>query len=254
MGVNADDLQAEIEIPLLQCLDVCLKRLPTRIGVSRESEQAELRPKSLRKSLSHPYLGSLRHVLTHRYSPSAATFCTVTSSDFLYASLSAPHGLDLPLPALVLGISEPGYDYRFKPGRKWLKIAHQSGGVSCNQWRIIGSVLTLSPEAEKGAKRLASRFYNSNIYRSQITLDQLNSYRAALKELLGVDCNESYGSFEEGIYPIDLAPETIEQLTDERLPFDEHGLLHGLIEWEDERELFRAWPHFSLFLIAANSD
>lgn len=176
---------------------------------------------------------------------------------YRYASLSAQAGgLELALPGLVLGIVEPQRDYTFAPGREWLPIAHQTGGVACHQWKIFGTVLTMTPQAEAGARKLARRFYGSNLYRGRISLDELNGYRAALKELLGVDCNLSYESFEEGIYPIDLFRESLAALSDEQIPFNEFSQPDDeqLLVYPDERARFLNWPSFSLFLLADNSD
>ena len=84
------------------------------------------------------------------------------------------------------------------------------------------------------------------------SLEEIAIYRQALQELLGLDCNLSYGRLVEGLYPIDLdtyaAQATLSRLTDEALPDD---LTELVIKQPDELLLV---PDFELYVLGENSD
>lgn len=87
-----------------------------------------------------------------------------------------------------------------------------------------------------------------------VPLDEVLKYREQLKALfgLGVDCNQSYQDFEEGIYPIDCSPEALKALCEDDLPEE----LDDLIEFGDNK--FARFCGFvgrwSLFVLGENCD
>lgn len=163
--------------------------------------------------------------------------------------------LGLTLPQLVLGIevdptSEYSKDYKFKPGRKWIKLAHQTAGHACNQHYLICTVLQpKSVEVLQKMQQLANQWEDSQAGCWTNSLETVLAYRASLKNLLGVDCNFCHKKFEGGIYPIDT--EFLEKLTDEKFPKD----LDDLIEWDSgwERGL-GCIGRWGLFVLGPNSD
>ena len=138
-------------------------------------------------------------------------------------------------PELILGLqfdkknfSEyPPKKLRFKSGREWLNIAHQTAGMACHQHYFTGTILKPKPLTKLVMDRISGSWLNSNVGLGGITLTDANQYRNDLKTLLKVDCNNSWQSFEEALYPIDV--EFLGDLTDEKFPKD----LDDLIEWRD---------------------
>jgi len=166
---------------------------------------------------------------------------------------------DSKFPALVLGIHIP-YDhfrsdscapnYRCKPGREWLKIVHQTGGVACSQHYWIGTIIKPTSLVQEGMRLLAKKWYGSEVGVGIVPLDEIIAYRADLKRCLnGVDCNNSYSLFEEGHFPIDT--EWINDLTDEAFPND----LDDLLEWENGfQRCAGCIGRWGLVVLGVNSD
>lgn len=130
-------------------------------------------------------------------------------------------------PRLLLGVL-PGWlsrDVQPDKDRRWLHLRHQSGGMNCTQVELVATELTPRPEREAGLLRLSLRFYDSNLAGWGTTVDDLVTYRAALRELLGVDANLSYGDLREAIYPVDVTAEHLRHLTGDELPADLDELL-----------------------------
>lgn len=147
-----------------------------------------------------------------------------TREDFKTAS-----ELGLPLPALVLAIrvKESEFDepdtqrhYDFNPGRKWLRIHHQSGGMACHQHYLYATPIQPSnARILGGMTAVARKWEGSQLGVGGATLAEAKDYQIDLETLLnGADCNTCHRELSEGLYPIDVY--SLPRLTDERLPTD----------------------------------
>lgn len=130
-------------------------------------------------------------------------------------------------PRLLLGVAPTWRSRDVQPGkdRRWLHLRHQAGGVNCAQVELVVTELTPRPEREAGLLRLSLRFYDSNFSGWGTTVDDLVTYRAALRELLEVDANLSYGDLREAVYPVDVTAAHLYHLTNDELPDDLDKLL-----------------------------
>lgn len=94
-----------------------------------------------------------------------------------------------------------------------LHLAHQCGGVMCNQREFYGLALQVSTECQAWMESLAKHFYDSMTGQ---TLDSLLEYRAYL-QAHKMDCNRAYASLDESVYPIDLDSFPANWIIDPRL-------------------------------------
>ncbi|MBI1969849.1 hypothetical protein HYS48_04090 [Candidatus Woesearchaeota archaeon] len=158
------------------------------------------------------------------------------------------HHLDADrLPALVLALHEK---YRFTSARDWILLAHKTGGVSCNQHHMAATILQPKPETVRLMEALHKRWYESECG-APASLDEILEYRQQLLSA-GVDCNNSYPHFEEGIYPIDCSVEIVRRLASDTVPdnFDD-----AFIQWKDHLERgFGAARRWHLYILGENSD
>lgn len=165
------------------------------------------------------------------------------------------------LPVLVLGleIKEFYYDttiikysplrYNLTTEREWHLISHQTGGLLCNHIKILGTILKVTEETKNKIKDFSHSYYGTDIFVPHVSLNELNLYRKNLENFLGVDCNNSYQVFEEGVYPIDVA--YLNKLTIENLPED----LDDLIIWNNKNQkLYGGIGRWSLWIFGENSD
>lgn len=145
-----------------------------------------------------------------------------------------PDDLGLKLPQLVLGIHVPVHqfqsdypprDYAFQPGRKWLKLAHETAGFGRKPVYLVATVLA-SREAET-LGGFASCWRGSNVGACEPSLSTLNAYSDHLKRALKVACNESHHLLAEGLYPIDTC-----FLPDVATDAIDPTKLDDLIEWD----------------------
>lgn len=184
---------------------------------------------------------------------------TPESRRLSFASFNYPEDLGWTLPSLVLAIPVPDdafrddadyRGYRFKSGRTWHQLAHQTGGHACHQHYMHATLLTpLSADIQLRMNALSKQWYGTNAGVFGPTLNELGSYRADLARLFGADCNVSYPSFEEGIYPIDT--EHGAKLAADALPKD----LDDLIEWKDGfQRACGCIGRWKLYVISQNSD
>jgi len=156
-------------------------------------------------------------------------------------------------PRLLLGML-PGWespDVRPGEGQRWRHLRHQAGGVNCAQVELMATELTPRPEREAGLLRLSLRFSESNLSGWGTTVDDLVTYRAALRGLLGVDANLSYGDLREAVYPVDMTAEHLHHLTGDELPAYLDELLvfdHPLARVRGMLNRWRLW------IITQNSD
>lgn len=125
--------------------------------------------------------------------------------------LSFTHGIPQPIsyieadaePKLLLGVKEGPIEFHphcpYDP-RLWRA---QTGGYACLHPQLHGVLLPLSDKAFRWAVGVSRHWVDSNVYQGSARLDDLNVYRAQLREL-DLDCNHSYQNFHEAWYPIDL--------------------------------------------------
>lgn len=174
--------------------------------------------------------------------------------DFKYLN-----NLLLPYPQLVLGIKIPQESFRseyfprvynFKPGREWLKIAHQTGGLSCHQHYFVCTLLTpKSANVFDSYQKLADKWYGTNAGIGGISLEEAIAYQNDLKQLLKVNCNVSWCMLEEGLYPIDAKYTSDLALDDLPKDFDE------LIDFKSGLERASgSINRWSLVVLGKNSD
>lgn len=161
--------------------------------------------------------------------------------------------LGLTLPQLVLGIEVTGRmdrTYKFKPGRAWIKLAHQTAGYACHQRYMLATILKpKSVEVLQNMQRLARMWDGSQAGCFGNSLDSVIKYRNDLKALFGADCNTCFQDLEEGFYAIDL--DDMPKLIDDDLP-DE---LDDLVDWESGwGRAIGCVGRWSLCLISENSD
>jgi len=156
-------------------------------------------------------------------------------------------------PRLLLGmLPEWGSpDVRPGEGRRWQHLRHQAGGVNCTQVELVATELTPRPEREAGLLRLSLRFSDSNFAGWGTTVDDLVTYRAALRELLGVDANLSYGDLREAVYPVDVTAAHLHHLTGDELPEDLDELLTFAHPAARALGMLNRWR---LWIITQNSD
>ncbi|MGG6284026.1 hypothetical protein ACQ4M3_20795 [Leptolyngbya sp. AN03gr2] len=168
------------------------------------------------------------------------------------------------LPTLVLAIevnpqiitNAPSFKsnrewFPFNFGREWLAIRHQTGGIAVHEHYLFASKLRTTQRIFDNMKALSDYYWASNIGTAgEPTLNSLIKYRQQLKEVLGVDCNQSYADFQEGYYPIDL--EFISKLTTETLPNNLEDLLERSTTKRQHWEQF-AWQ-WKLLILTENSD
>ena len=154
---------------------------------------------------------------------------------------------DSELPKLVLAVKD---EFIFKR-RKWLRIAHQTAGVRCNQHPMIGTILEPREEVKDKIRNISDYWLDSNCGAWGVSLNELVTYRKQLQELLGVDCNISYEDFEEAIYPIDCTQENLKKLAKDKLPKD----LDKLIKWENNSDqVFGIFHRWKLYILGENCD
>lgn len=82
-------------------------------------------------------------------------------------------------------------------------------------------------------------------------MDDLVAYRAALRELLGVDCNVSYGDLREAVYPVDVTPKHLRHLTGDGLPADLDELL---VFGNPGAQVMGMLNRWRLWIVTQNSD
>jgi len=170
-----------------------------------------------------------------------------------------PDQLGIALPSLVLAIPVLSEDlcddsdyrgYRFKPGRTWHLLAHQTAGVGCRQHYMHATVLTpLSDDIQRRMNALSKQWLHTDTGALGVSLDELSHYRSDLARLFGADCNTSYPDFEEGLFPIDS--QFVGKLTGDPLPKD----FDDLLEWKDGfQRACGCLNRFRLCIIGPNSD
>ena len=160
----------------------------------------------------------------------------------------------LEFPALVLGIEarfdEWARDFKFSSARRWLKISHQAAGMACNQYRLYCTVLCPnSARIEANMRNLSEKWFASNLGCFGVSLNEIIQYRNDIRSFFNADCNVSYRSLQEGLYPIDV--KFAGQLTNDKLPED----LDDLIQWDSGwSRSIGSIGRFGLYILGNNSD
>lgn len=144
------------------------------------------------------------------------------------------------LPILVLGVP---YKFQFTKERKFIKIAHQTAGILCHQRYIVGTVLKPKPKVLE-AMKFISDFWLEKESIFGFGLNEIFEYRKQLNAKLGVDCDNSFRDFEEGIYPIDVTKASLKKLTTEKIDDPSKFIAKKYI----------LWPNWKLYIIGKNSD
>ena len=111
---------------------------------------------------------------------------------------------------------------KFKPGRTWLNISHQTRGVCDGQQYLVGTVLSPTAKMRTAMTEIAQRWHGTNLGCHGLgpTLDDVVAYRQQLNVLLDEDCNESFQHLEEAMYPIDIGPATLANVCSDVFPAD----------------------------------
>lgn len=155
---------------------------------------------------------------------------------------------DLDLPLLVLSTN---HNYNFNNKKEWIKIAHQTAGIACHNHYFYGTIIEPKKYVKKVMKDISDYWYESNAGLFGSSLDEILIYRNQLNEKLDVDCNNSYKSFEEGLYPIDCTIENIQKLSRYNFTSD----LDSLIKFDKKVDrFFGSINRFNLYIIGENSD
>lgn len=160
--------------------------------------------------------------------------------------------LDLSHPRLFLAVSRL---HNAVPSAAWpldwVKVSHQHGGLSCDQTTLTGIFLTPRTGVEDKMRSLHARFDIGVVGMFGVSLKTLNEYAAALQETLGESCDETYRSFSEALYPIDIGEETLARLTENKLPEN----LDDLFAWGPGlSKTFGSVGRWKVYVIAENSD
>lgn len=152
------------------------------------------------------------------------------------------------LPALVLYTNRW---YPFKDMSRWRAIRHQCAGLACDQFELVGMILSPNDRTRVAIRSIQDRWLDSNCGAFHSSLDDMGEYRDHLVETLGVDCNYSFDDFREAVYPIDINMESIQRLVTDDLPND----LDDLIEWENDfTKVFGLLNRWNLCILGQNSD
>lgn len=158
------------------------------------------------------------------------------------------------LPMLVLGIHVHGDespDCKFKPGREWEFIEHQTAGHACHHESLMATKLIPKLSVESAMKELSDKWLESDAGVWGVSLKQIVEYNDDLKRLFGAQCQGCHTYFQEAYYPVDI--EYLPLLTDEALPKD----LDDLIEWkwkDDIDKTIGMIGRWSLVILGENCD
>ena len=160
------------------------------------------------------------------------------------------------LPCLFLGM-KISHDFQLlkkkTPYNKLFSfIAHQTGGISCNQHYFDGFFLKPKSKIRDKMIKLDEDYLGSGLGTfGQNTLDEILDYRNLLQVEFNVDCSIAYKDLEEGIYPIDCYIENIEKLTNDYLlqSFDDY-----LIFKTQFASICGSIGRWNLYILGRNSD
>jgi len=166
--------------------------------------------------------------------------------DFKYHT---DHGLDLPLLVLAINHRDGREPPRFAKGREFIRLAHQTAGMICNQHYLFATVLAPRPMFRLLMLELNNRWLDTSTS-SPAPLDSVLEYRESLKGQ-GLDCDDCYHEFEEGFYPIHLDRKALAKVCSDRLPreLDELLILDKKDKW-----MLGVFGYWRLYVLGANCD
>jgi hypothetical protein len=137
-------------------------------------------------------------------------------------------------------------------------IAHQSGGLACNQLYLQGFFFDINSEYSEFIKKLDKLYYESNAGCFGGLLFEIINYQKLIKEI-NADCDSCYELFEESVYPLDLSVDLIKNMIidDKQIlkNINNETDLDNLIVFKDNFEKFCGcigW--WNSLLITENSD
>ena len=137
-----------------------------------------------------------------------------------------------------------------KPGRTWLGLEHQCGGLACEQQRMIATPLNPRPSMISPFLEIAREGYcgdNGHFYRgAPILASRIVSYFTALARI-GLDCECTYPHLTEALYPIDATQDNLDRIATDA------PLLDEIADWTDfTRARYSDDP--VIFCMVQNSD
>lgn len=110
-------------------------------------------------------------------------------------------------------------------GIEWFALEHQSGGLECNQLRMVAAVLEAEGDCQSKFDAVAQFFYHSFTDKSAdaAPIGQVYATYPAIMSDLGFSCEHSKFTLEEALYPMDFNAANIDYFKNSRR-FD--GLKH----------------------------
>lgn len=136
-----------------------------------------------------------------------------------------------------------------RPGREWLALKHQAGGILCEHVSMIATRLEPRPGIKPALDAIARTNYfaeDGRFNKSDILASRLANYVKALGEL-GLDCECSRHLLTESVYPIDATEKNLDRIAADAPALD------GLIDWAGmTREASSLSP--AILLLTQNSD
>ena len=160
---------------------------------------------------------------------------------------------DAELPVLVLAIDAERWgdsNPKFRPGRRWEKIAHQCAGMLCNQRYFYATRLNPTKRVRLLMDEVDTLLFDSFLAQGLNNLTEVLRYRSKLREY-GLDCHVSYTDLQEAVYPIDLNKDSIRTVTRDKLPEE----LDTLVVWETKFDrIMGILGRWHLYILGQNSD
>lgn len=118
-------------------------------------------------------------------------------------------------PIVLLGKCYNGIMVDYYPGLQWFPVEHQSGGMSCKQFKFIGTPVLLSDRGARIANALSkycdSEYGHSCVGLGGVRASEITLY-VELLEGFGLSCESSWSSLMEGVSPIDMSEENLDIL------------------------------------------
>jgi len=172
----------------------------------------------------------------------------------------APEGL----PVLVWGFPVEGVaDVEelgpLPSGYVWRALAHQTTGLACRTFRVVGVLLESRPQAVPvlaGLAGFADRAGHDCVGIGGVSLSELAAYRDLLAAH-GLTAEGCYQWLTEGVYPVDATEESLAALSSTPVPSSEELRAQRAAAASDEwSAVLTAWrsPVPTLFVLGANCD
>jgi hypothetical protein len=136
-----------------------------------------------------------------------------------------------------------------RPGREWLALSHQAGGILCEHVSMIATRLEPRPGIKPALDAIARTNYfaeGGRFNKSDILPSRRANYVKALGEL-GLDCEWSRHLLTESVYPIDATQKNLNRIAADPPALDR------LVDWTGmTRERSSLNP--AILLLTQNSD